>query len=92
MINYNNIDKTIFYKVFWLNWLNRYNWINWNINIFEKIDCNWKKTYKLVLFNWIIFNWIWKNKAIKILNQWLNYMKKENFNYTINWLINSMIF
>lgn len=92
MINTNNIDNTIFYKVFWYDWLNRYTYINWKIDIFEKIDIKWKKTYKLIFDNNIIFDWIWKNKAIKILNNWLNYCKKENFNWNIDWFLKSMIF
>lgn len=92
MINYKNIDNTIYYKVFWLDWLNRYSYINWKIDIFEKLNFEWKKLYKLIIDWNIIFNWIWKWKAIKILNNWLKYCKKENFDWNIDWLIKSMVF
>lgn len=90
MINYNNIDFTIFNKIYSLDWLNRYKWID--CQIFENINIKWKKTYKLLINNQLIFNWIWKNKAIQIINNWLKYLKTENFNFTIDWLFKSMIF
>ena len=90
MINYNNIDKTIFSKIYSLDWLNRYIWIKASIK--ENINLNWKKTYTLVINDQLVFDWFWKNKAIKTINNWLKYLKTENRNYTFDWLLKSMIF
>ena len=58
----------------------------------ENINLNWKKTYTLVINDQLVFDWFWKNKAIKTINNWLKYLKTENRNYTFDWLLKSMIF